>query len=311
MTYVLDPSLPFTQLTATLLQLGFVRDDSVRAVTPNLIAGEPELASWSRAEARLTYTFNPVVALRVLVPFGVGETGLQDLERCVPHLDVAAVSRLLAQPEPKQLLLGLFAARTLLTQSLRERVAELGSHPEAHVAQATQDTLHALDEAAERAARSRTLQMLDLVCQQAVPVLAALVDREAAQVVEQLRPHSDDYGRVFQAQYADLIRQSYDALWREPPRVEPHVQGDVQLSVFACPAGMFGTENELSRRFPGGYLRLAPYMQTDRIWLAWRYAPALGQRVRYDGLVRIGERWVWFPKPYRVVGAVLSNLPPS
>jgi hypothetical protein len=27
--------------------------------------------------------------------------------------------------------------------------------------------------------------------------------------------------------------------------------------------------------------------------------------MRYDGLVRIDDRWAWFPKPHRVIGEIL------
>jgi hypothetical protein len=55
-------------------------------------------------------------------------------------------------------------------------------------------------------------------------------------------------------------------------------------------------KNELSDRFPGGYRRVAPHLQPDRIWLVWRYLRrGATEGMRYDGLVQLDDRWVWFP----------------
>jgi hypothetical protein len=71
---------------------------------------------------------------------------------------------------------------------------------------------------------------------------------------------------------------------------------------------MLREDNELSQRFPGGYRALAPHLRPERIWFVWRYLQA-GEAagMRYDGLVRLPDRWIWFPKPYRVVGGILRS----
>jgi hypothetical protein len=83
--------------------------------------------------------------------------------------------------------------------------------------------------------------------------------------------------------------------------------GDLTLRVDAAPAGMLHEENELSRRFPGGYRALAPHLLSDRVWFVWRYVRGGAEAgMRYDGVVLLDDRWVWFPKPYLVVGEMLK-----
>jgi hypothetical protein len=56
-----------------------------------------------------------------------------------------------------------------------------------------------------------------------------------------------------------------------------------------------------SWEFPGGYRAIAGFLEPSRIWLCWQYHPPGGAGISYDGLVWQGERWVWFPKPWRMV----------
>jgi hypothetical protein len=69
---------------------------------------------------------------------------------------------------------------------------------------------------------------------------------------------------------------------------------------------MLRSPNQLSRHFPGGYRAIAGYLRAERVWLCWRYAAHGAERgTLYDGLVQLEGRWLWCPKPYRVVGEVL------
>lgn len=62
---VVAPECGFEELARRLAPLRW-RRDGTRPFTPDPLPGEPELAGWRRGAARLTYTFNPVVSLRVL-----------------------------------------------------------------------------------------------------------------------------------------------------------------------------------------------------------------------------------------------------
>ena len=68
---VLDPSILFEEMRRRLESLGFARQPDT-TITPPLVPGEPESASFisPESEARIVYTFNPVVKLRVLAFHG-------------------------------------------------------------------------------------------------------------------------------------------------------------------------------------------------------------------------------------------------
>ncbi|MFN7931238.1 MAG: hypothetical protein U0Y68_25580, partial [Blastocatellia bacterium] len=298
----------FNALASTLQSLGFRRDESVRPVTPEMIAGEPEVAAWTRGDTgeRLTYTFNPVVSLRVLT---CTAELTAELAAHLPRLELADLRSLLSASDPRRVLLGLFAARAVGANELASAIVPLCWHSDPLVCRAAQQALASLPAGREAAARHDALAILQTLCTQAIPVLAALVGPEGRLVIESMRPQADDYPRVFQAEIVADARTAYEALWRTPPEVEQLTAGEVKLRVDAAPAGMLSEPNELSNRFPGGYRALAPYLKPDRIWFVWRYL-RLGHTagMRYDGVVRIDDRWVWFPKPYRVIGEILRGM---
>jgi len=303
---VLDPAFPFRDLDAQLVSLGFARDASVHPVTPDVIPGEPELAAWTHGGERLTYTFNPVVSLRALAANGLSAATAALLDAHLPLLDVAAVGQLLTEAEPRRLLLGLFAARAMCAGELVLVVAPLQAHPDRTVSRAATSTLHALQSDGGATTRRQTLTIMQILCRKAIPVFAALVGPDSVNAVAAMRPQSDDYRRVFHPEIVDRVRSAYEELWRMPPEFDRLLSGDVELRVDAAPAGMLREENELSRHFPGGYHALAPHLLPDRVWFVWRYLGSAESGMRYDGVVLLDDRWIWFPKPYAVVGRILG-----
>ncbi|MGK0359332.1 MAG: hypothetical protein ACI9U2_001634 [Bradymonadia bacterium] len=141
------------------------------------------------------------------------------------------------------------------------------------------------------------------------PLLAAFADPAAdtAALVAQLRPRSGDAAAAFHADVAAHVQAAYDQLWQDAPQIEPK-PGQTALRIDPCPAGMFGQQTPLTRPFPGGYAALGPYLIPNRIWLTWRYTePDAPRGMAYNGLVWLDDHWAWFPKPYRVVGRIVSN----
>jgi hypothetical protein len=304
---IVDPALHFAQLETRLLSIGFTRDASVRSITPDAMPGEPEMAAWVKDRQRLTYTFNPVVSLRVLAPHQLTqETALLLVEQ-LPLLDMPAVGELLTAAEPRRILLGLLAAHALAAGELALVVAPLQAHPDRTISRAAESTLQALRATPSATAREQTLAVMQVLCRKAIPVLSSLVGPDGAATLESMRPRADDYSRVFRGDIVDRVRAAYDSLWQTPPSLDRLESGSMTLRVDAAPAGMLDRENELSRHFPGGYRALAPYLLSDRVWFVWRYLePGADAGIRYDGVVLLDDRWVWFPKPYRVVGELLA-----
>lgn len=300
---VLEAAIRFEAIDVALTSLGFRRDNAVRPFTKNTISGEPEVAAWTRGDAgdRITYTFNPVVSLRVLACSG--DTAAQ-IGAHLPTLTTGDIIRLLGESEPRLVLLGLLATRALGADELAGVIAPLRAHPDPLIRRAAEGALPQ----GEAAARMQALGTLKLLCEQAIPVVAALVGPDGAACIEALRPRDEDYVGAFDSAIVTPVRAAYELLWQTPPELERLAAGTMTVCVDAAPAGMLREDNELSRRFPGGYRALAPYLRPERIWFVWRFlrsGEAAG--IRYDGLVRLPGRWVWFPKPYRVVGEILRT----
>lgn len=128
-----------------------------------------------------------------------------------------------------------------------------------------------------------------------------------AEATAALKPRPEDYARVFRADLADAVRAAYEQAWAADPPVIDMAPDQTMVQVFACPAGLLGEENELSRAFPGGYRAAAPYLVPERVWLAWRYAvPGTAKGMAYNGLVWVEDHWAFFPKPYRVIGTLIQ-----
>lgn len=305
---VLAPETKHDLLARLLEELGYHRDTSVQAFTPDMIVGEPELAAWvDSSGARLTYTFNPVVHLRVLTPTAVDEAAYQRLGQRLPILGTTAMARLLSGHDKRGLLLGLTAVRLSQARALLGAVSALLAHPDPTIAQTARSTYDALVEGGEASARNDALRLLRVLCEQAVDAVAQLVGPNGDAAIQQLRPQPEDYTRVFVPDAAPAMAAGYAAFWQNPPRL-PTRPPQTVIHVDACPAGMLAGQNELSLEFPGGYHALAPHLQPNRIWFVWRYVSPARDTMRYDGLVRLDERWLWFPKPYRVFGERRVNL---
>ena len=137
-TLVIQPTSSFQQIDEALTRLGWVRAADTSAAPP-LVTGEPEFASWSERgdDGRISYTFNPVVKLRVFVFYGprAGEQ-LTEVERALPTLGLRELRELLQSTEVRQLLLGVFAARELKAFTVLDLLEPLHNHQEATIARA-------------------------------------------------------------------------------------------------------------------------------------------------------------------------------
>lgn len=136
-TLVIRPECGFERIAAALARAGWERAPDTSAAPP-LVPGEPEFASWSRGEeGRVSYTFNPVARLRVLVFYGPGAAGLfEEAGRSLPTLGLADLRELLQAADARRLLLGIFAARTLGAFMVLDLLEPLREHGEGAVARA-------------------------------------------------------------------------------------------------------------------------------------------------------------------------------
>jgi hypothetical protein len=145
-----------------------------------------------------------------------------------------------------------------------------------------------------------------VIAQGAVPFVKQLATATADEISAALRPRADDYAAVFLGDLVKLAQEGYASLWESPPErlAKP---GQTTIRTSAALASQLTTDNEVSNLFPGGYRRVASRLVPERVWLRWDYRePGAEMGMAYDGLVRLGDRWVWFPKPWRLLDKIAS-----
>ena len=300
---VLMPEPGFAELAALLGQGGW---RAVSQAADPLQPGEPEHASFECAGGeRIVYTYNPVCRLRVLDTTAAGSAALP------PALSVALAKEVrgwLGSTDERTLLRGILAVAQLGETALAPLVEAQRGHPHPTIAQAAARALQGLtahkaayDPAS--AARGGALVAIELLKQQLTPLLYALAQDRDGRVAASLRPQAADFLLAFVPDAAVAASEAYEAA-ALTARVAPvsAMGNEVQLAL--APAGMLGDDNALSRQFPSGYRAIAHLLAPERIWARWKYVrrgEAAG--ISYDGLVWLDDRWVWFPKPYRVLSA--------
>jgi hypothetical protein len=290
------PGVPFSTVSQELSAIGFERDE-LSPTQPPLIPGEPEVAAWKWPPGKpyVTYTFNPVARLRVLdvatVPPVLRGAIASRLELVAPE-DFAA---LLESQDARTRLLGLWIAREGERLELLPQVQRLQGDRESVVAQVAKEVSAQLQRVYE--ARLQVFAQLRMLAEAAKGFLPRL---QEPSFVQSLRPTREDCAKLFDPELVDAIVEGLDQQWAQPPEARPGEQYH-QLEVTAAPAGLLRYSNELSDAFPRGYRDIAGGMAPNRMWLAWVWKSAEGGTVRYDGLAWLGDHWIWFPKPYRIL----------
>lgn len=300
---VLLPAPAFDALQALFAQAGW--HVAAQSHAP-LVPGEPEHARFEKDNAYAVYTFNPVCTLRVLDVAEAGDVLPADL----PIAAAGHVRHWLESADERTQLRGILAAPLVGDAALAPRVASLCGHPRSALAQAARRALQAMAaqhdgdaaDARDAAPRAEALAAIELLREAVAPLLLALARDHDGTLAASLRPGPDDFARAFVPQAVARARAAYANL-TGAARVGSVAAGSV-LQVALAPAGMLADDNMLSRPFPAGYRAIADLLVPQRIWCRWTYVrPGETRGMAYDGLVWLDARWVWFPKPYRVLSA--------
>lgn len=304
-TLLIQPETPFQQIAAAVRQLGW--QSAAEGESP-LLQGEPEFASWTWGGQKpvLIYSFNPIAKLRVLDVATVPPAMRGLLAEHLPLLTDQDVDDLLFDAEPRQRLLGLWAAQETERLDLIPQAHRLRFDPDHTVARQGQK----LDERLQKilSTRESLLINLRLLADVAEDVIRQL---DNPLYTRQLKPTPAELEQLFDPALVDALLPEVDQLYRSAPTADPG-SGYDQLAVTAANAGLLRWPNELSDRFPRGYRNIAGWMQPQWIWLTWRWHDQPGvtlpkSGIHYDGLVWVENRWIWLPKAYRLVSAALEK----
>ena len=295
-TFIVDPAVPFARIAMALEGLGWKRQSMPR-VDASLIAGEPEVARWSWQGAKpfIIYSFNPVARLRVLDVATLPPVFRRAVADALPLLTQKDVDHLFFDDEPRQRLLGLWAAQETERVDLALQSERLASDPDPEVARQALPVARRLYRVGE--ARMETLAQLQLLVQAAPDLIRRLDDPV---FVADLRPDPADCERLFDTSVAGAAHAAATS-WYKPGFCLHRITPDAAIKVTAAPAGLLRWSNELSEKFPLGFRDIAGWMAPKSLWLTWTLQEPGGSTVRYDGLAWLGDRWVWLPKVYRAL----------
>jgi hypothetical protein len=123
------------------------------------------------------------------------------------------------------------------------------------------------------------------------PLLLELAKDDSGEVRARLRPRPDDYKKVFREDTVEFARSTYDTLWLAGLAIKFPSANLTDVDIFVAPAGMFASDNELSRNFPEAYRNIAHLLDPARTWAAWRFhIPHTAKGLFFDGLVWCDDR---------------------
>jgi hypothetical protein len=297
---IVAPDVSFIDIHRGLTEIGGERTDTAPAHPP-LIAGEPEIAAWKWGKGKpfITYSFNPVVRLRVLDVANLPPILRGAIAARLPLVSPAEVERLLSADLPRRRLLGLWAARETERIDLMPQIQQLAADSEPVVVKASAEVVHRLGRIRE--ARLQVLAHLRLLAEAAQDLIRRLDDPA---FVRKLCPDRSDCAKLFDEELADAVSAEVTRIWARPPAANPGERYHV-LEVTAAAAGLLRWPNELSDAFPRGYRDIAGWMVPNRVWLSWAWKADDGGAVRYDGLAWLDDHWVWIPKAFRILGPLV------
>ena len=165
------------------------------------------------------------------------------------------------------------------------------------------DTEKTVPKANSDIVRHQALTTIEILKDQLSPILYALSIDRTGEVLANLLPQKEDYAKAFVGEAVDVARQYYVDMSIKEMTFPSIAQS--QLLCHLAPAGMFESDNELSRHFPGGYRGISSLLNPHRVWVRWKYVrPGESSGMAYDGLVWLDDHWAWFPKPYRPLASL-------
>ena len=120
------------------------------------------------------------------------------------------------------------------------------------------------------------------------------------------KPRASDYSLAFSKQAAPKAASIYQALWQGELPLPAPWPGQTRMLVTACFSEWFSQNNDLLDQFPPAYREIAGLLEPGTIWVSWRYTkPDQEKGAAFDGLVQVGDRWVWFLRAHRVLSKIL------
>jgi len=127
--------------------------------------------------------------------------------------------------------------------------------------------------------------------------MAAGADRVA--LTKELRPTSEDYAKVFTADFAKKLEAAQKPLWESSPGIGPNA-GQTEVLVAKATTEDFQKATAAAKEFPGGYAKLGDKLQPGVTLFRFKFVkPGETIGMAFDGLAFVNGHWRIFPKPWR------------
>jgi hypothetical protein len=296
---ILTPDHAFGTVRKTLVGLGFVE-----TTTPDRRADDPPASAQFAHPSGLPsalYTRHGPTGLGMLHLATVPPRLRGRIAEALPWITPSRLVELFRSDDPRLQLYGLWAARQDERTELVHDIRTLAAGASGHVRKEAETIAEELSALART--QLETLAGMQLIAAAALPLIAEFRDGD---VLRAHLPSEADCALLFEPQIAsDVARALESHAWpRGGVEAQPAGVGDV----FAGPAGLLRWPNPVSDRFPRGYRTIAGWMKPARIWLGWTGELASGGTLRFDGLVFAEGRWIFFPRPWRIVTPLLPTL---
>jgi len=127
-------------------------------------------------------------------------------------------------------------------------------------------------------------------------------EADTVALTSELKPSNEDYKAYFSADVLEDMKLYYDPMWNELNTwggIAPN-DGQTDLLLWSATVNEIKNSEGDSDRFPGGYFDAINSINDGYTIYRFKFVQAgntLG--MAFDGLVKIDDHWVFFPKPWR------------
>lgn len=124
-----------------------------------------------------------------------------------------------------------------------------------------------------------------------------------AALTQKLRPGRQDYAAYFGSDGGKRAMDFYDQYWQASQIVIRPRSGQTELVLMALDLSELKVGKPLPTGFPENYDKLRSKLRGAKTIYAFKFVkPGESKGMGWDGLVRLGNRWVLFPTPWKALG---------
>jgi hypothetical protein len=117
-----------------------------------------------------------------------------------------------------------------------------------------------------------------------------------------LKPSSEDYQVIYKQPLAGNLEKAHKLMWENPRIKVAPKRGQTELVLVVTTTDALIAKDKTLRMFPGGYQRVLSHMKSGFPIARFKFVQS-GEKLgmAFDGLVYVNGRWVFIPKPWRVL----------